>query len=76
MTEPRFSNREEFARWLEDKPSEWARVLALRAALRVAPLALDLGFIKEQALLSRLTGALQRAFSVGWGFAKIGPQTW
>jgi hypothetical protein len=32
-----FSKREDLERWLEDKPREWAVVLAARAALRAAP---------------------------------------
>jgi len=30
---------ESFEAWLQDKPNEWAQVLAARIALRVAPLA-------------------------------------
>jgi len=32
------TNRKEFLDWLENKPIEWVRVLAMRAALRVLPL--------------------------------------
>lgn len=33
-----FTNAREFEAWLQDKPREWAAVLAARAALRVLPL--------------------------------------
>lgn len=33
-----FKERNDFEAWLEDKPREWAVVLAARAALRVAPI--------------------------------------
>ncbi|HEY0833001.1 MAG TPA: S8 family serine peptidase [Azospirillum sp.] len=33
-----FKDRGDFRRWLEDKPIAWARVIAVRAALRVLPL--------------------------------------
>jgi hypothetical protein len=35
-----FTNRDGFELWLDDKPSEWAQVLAARSALRVLPIAL------------------------------------
>lgn len=35
---PEFRNREELENWLKDKPVEWSRVIASRAALRVLPL--------------------------------------
>ena len=34
------SSREEFREWLQDKPVDWAQVIAARAALRVFPYAL------------------------------------
>jgi len=33
----RIESREELERWLKDKPVEWARVIAVRSALRVLP---------------------------------------
>lgn len=35
------TDRESLGRWLEDKPAEWAQLIALRAALRVFPLVLQ-----------------------------------
>jgi hypothetical protein len=34
-------DRDSLERWLEDKPVEWAQLIALRAALRVFPLVLE-----------------------------------
>lgn len=36
-----FTSREEFKNWLKYQPIDWARAIALRAALRVLPLAAD-----------------------------------
>lgn len=38
MAELEFTNREVLRVWLEDKPAEWARVIAHRVAMRVLPL--------------------------------------
>lgn len=38
MAEPDFKNEKELEDWLEDKPVEWAQVIAHRAAMRVLPL--------------------------------------
>jgi hypothetical protein len=37
-----FTDRDELHEWLTGKPREWAEVIALRAALRVAPAAVNL----------------------------------
>jgi hypothetical protein len=37
----RITSREELEAWLNDKPKEWAQAIALRAALRVVPIAVD-----------------------------------
>lgn len=38
MAEPDFRNERELKVWLEDKPLEWAQVIAHRAAMRVLPI--------------------------------------
>lgn len=35
------ASREELEEWLKDKPADWAQVIAVRAALRVLPIALN-----------------------------------
>ena len=59
--------------WLEGKPLEWLPVLALRSALRVAPLAFERHCELNQALQLRLIVALSRVLLVAWGGSKIDP---
>jgi len=39
---PHIMDPESLELWLEDKPAEWAQVIAVRAALRVFPLVLGI----------------------------------
>ena len=59
-------NREQFEKWLEDKPAEWAQALALHSALRVLPIALDPDMFQKHAVPSELTAAVIRAIIISW----------
>lgn len=64
-----FTTDEEFRAWLEGRPREWAGVLALRSALRVAPIALVKQPDADQTLHLRLTNSLRRSLSISWSAA-------
>ena len=58
------TSREELKEWLKDKPREWAQVIALRSALRVAPIACDPANWKYGEVRPSLTKAMFRAMAV------------
>jgi hypothetical protein len=68
---PSFTNREDFEKWLADKPAEWAQLLALRSALRVLPIALDPTNFRQGPALARLTGAIFRTCATSWAACHI-----
>ncbi|MCB2089327.1 MAG: hypothetical protein KDD98_10945, partial [Sphingomonadaceae bacterium] len=72
MAKLKITSRKALEVWLEDKPREWAHVIALRAALRVLPFAFDPANF-ETAPNQRLTAAVFRAMAVSSGAAKILP---
>ena len=51
-------DRDSFQAWLEDKPKEWAQVLAARVALRVAPIAWSVVALSEDVLEKKHRGNL------------------
>jgi hypothetical protein len=65
------SSREELEAWLEDKPREWARVIALRAALRVLVIASDPAIFRDRSVDPRLPLTLFRVGAVSSGARKI-----
>lgn len=65
------SSREELEVWLEDKPREWAQVIALRAALRVLPFACEPAAFSGRIVDPRLPLAVFRASAISSGAAKI-----
>lgn len=67
----RISSEKEFEGWLEDKPREWAPVLALRSALRVLPIAIDPARWRDSGRLPELTLAMFRTIAVSSAAAKI-----
>ena len=60
----KITSREELEQWLEDKPRDWARVIAARVALRALPYAFDryvtAGWIAKDSLM------LFRATVIAW----------
>lgn len=53
--------------WLKDKPAEWAQAIAVRAALRVFPLALGVYYFPEVRLLDRhLNNITLKSFRVAF----------
>lgn len=69
MDELNFTNKREFEAWLKGKPREWAQVLALRSALRVAPFAWIKRSEIDRALHLRLADHLRRSLMISWGAA-------
>ena len=64
------TSRVELEDWLQDKPVEWAQVIAARCALRLFPLVFDLGRPEYQAIsqqyLARLFIYIFRANLITW----------
>lgn len=69
--EVEITSREELEAWLEDKPREWAQVIALRSALRVFPLLADPARWRDKSGLSVLFLATLRSLAVSSASAKI-----
>jgi hypothetical protein len=67
------SSRQELEAWLEDKPREWAQVIALRAALRVLPFTCDPAAFRDRIVDPRLALAVFRASAIPSGARKIPP---
>lgn len=63
------TSREELEEWLKDKPTEWAQVIAARAALRALPYAFarNVGY-NWDAVLSL---SLIRASAISWGYSNF-----
>jgi hypothetical protein len=61
------SSREELEAWLENKPREWAQVIAPRAALRVLPLCCDPDLFRDRNVDPRLPMAVLRASTISSG---------
>lgn len=64
------SSREELEAWLDDRPYEWSLVIALRASLRVVPLAIDPTKWVDEQEAKRLSLAVHRAMVVSWAVAR------
>jgi hypothetical protein len=58
------TSREDLSRWLTDKPTDWAQVIALRAALRALPYAF--GRQISALRVSSFAPVLFRAVSIAW----------
>lgn len=68
-----FTSRWELGKWLGDKPREWAQAIALRAALRVLPVALDPARFRDGRVDPRLMLAVFRATASSSGAGRIPP---
>ncbi|MEO9600094.1 hypothetical protein [Parasphingorhabdus sp.] len=62
----KIKTREQFEKWLEDKPAGWAQALALRSALRVLPIALNSDMFAKNGPPPGLTAAMIRAMIISW----------
>jgi len=60
----KITSRDELKAWLEDKPREWAQVIALRSALRVLPLSCDPHNWTNKKFNARFTSTVFRAMAV------------
>lgn len=67
------TSREELKDWLEDRPREWAHMIALRSALRVLPLSCDPASFKDRTVNPRLPLAVFRASAILSGAAGSPP---
>lgn len=67
------SSPTELQAWLEDKPREWAHVIALRAALRVLPFTCVPALGNSQPVDERLVLAVARASGISSGARNIPP---
>ncbi len=65
------TSREELQAWLEDKPREWAQVIALRGALRVLPMVADPENREVTSKRPELTFSSLRALAVSSVAAKV-----
>lgn len=70
---PIIRSREDLQRWLKDKPREFSRILAVRAALRVAPLLVGLEVRRSSNVEgpSALLLPLLRGMAAPWAPAKF-----
>ena len=59
-------NREQFKKWLENKPAEWAQALAIRSGLRALPIGLDPSMFTERAIPPDFAAAVMRATIISW----------
>lgn len=50
METSEIKDRKSLEAWLEDKPPQWARAIAARIALRVAPVGLSVAALPEERL--------------------------
>ena len=64
----KITSEEELKNWLEDKPNDWAQVIAARAALRVLPIALTDEFVIEY---DDFTLALLSSTLISWAAGNI-----
>jgi hypothetical protein len=67
------SSPKELQAWLEDKPRDWAHVVALRASLRVLPLSCDPAAFSSPRVYPNLPFATFRAAAISSGARKIPP---
>ena len=64
---PEIESPQALKAWLADKPAEWARAIAVRAALRVFPLVLGVYYFPENRLLDRkLNSLILKSFRVAF----------
>jgi hypothetical protein len=63
------TSREELEAWLKDKPTDWAQVIAVRAALRVLPIAF--APTVSESWVTNFSFALFRATLVSWDIINI-----
>ncbi|OYX66236.1 MAG: hypothetical protein B7Y88_04900 [Sphingomonadales bacterium 32-64-17] len=73
MAEVSIKSRKDLRSWLDDKPAEWAHVLAVRTALRLLPLVSDPELFYDEQPNADLTLQAFRAMVVSSGAAKIPP---
>jgi len=66
-----FLNLDAYGEWLHDKPPEWAQALAIRSALRVLPIALDLSGYRGPRSQELLRAGVLRAVLVSWSAATV-----
>jgi hypothetical protein len=65
------TSQDELTEWLEHKPREWALVIAVRAALRVLPIALDPEEYIDGIVRSRFALTVFRAIAISSGASTI-----
>lgn len=69
----KITSREELEAWLEDKPREWAQVIALRSALRALPLVAVQRPVASEAVNRELALLVFRAFLISFCATKLQP---
>lgn len=65
------SSRKDLQAWLEGKPHDWTRVIALRVALRVFPVTSGSAVFRDKSLDEPLALTVFRSFAISSGARKI-----